>query len=99
MSKKLAVLLIMLAMAFSFNVSVLAADTNIIYGEKSNTKVYDNPLTVDQIFTAFEMQPQRACLAYIVNYSFTSADMSSPFIFLPVESVSIMHILQQLMEQ
>ena len=69
----------MLAMAFSFNVSVLAADTNIIYGEKSNTKVYDNPLTVDQIFTAFEMQPQRACLAYIVNYSFTSADMSSPF--------------------
>jgi hypothetical protein len=39
----------MLAMAFSFNVSVLAADTNIIYGEKSNTKVYDNPLTVAQI--------------------------------------------------
>lgn len=69
----------MLAMAFSFNVSVLAADTNIIYGEKSNTKVYDNPLTVDQIFTAFEMQPHRACLAYIVNYSFTSAGMSSPF--------------------
>ncbi len=38
MSKKLAVLLIMLAMAFSFNVSVLAADTNIIYGEKATPK-------------------------------------------------------------
>ncbi|HAA09532.1 MAG TPA: hypothetical protein DCD98_07190 [Syntrophomonas sp.] len=87
MSKKLMVLLITLAMVFCFNVSVLAVDTSAavdvdtsaIYGEQSNTKVYESPINLNEIITDMEVQPMHISLGHIITDRFTSVAWSDYF--------------------
>ena len=79
LSKRFIVLLITMAMVFSFNVPVFAADASVIYGEKNHTKVYDSSINIDEIFANMEVQPQHISLGHIINTRFTSVAWSGDF--------------------
>lgn len=66
-------------MILVFCVPVFAVDNQIIYGEKSDTKIYNSPINLNEFFNTLVVQPQHISLAYISNSRFTSTAMSGAF--------------------
>lgn len=77
MTKKITVIITMLAMILVFCVPVLAADSHIIYGEQSNTKTYNG--YIEELFSDNTFGSLRAKLINFDNNNFYSIAVSRAF--------------------